>query len=264
MEWWIIFSLALGAAVGSFLNVLVLRYHTGRLTKGRSACMSCNNPLGALELIPVVSFLWLRGKCRHCSSKISPQYPIVEATTAVVFALLMWRWTSSFGSIEVLPLVVWWVLASLVIAIATYDALHKIIPDALVYTFDALALLWALFAFWNLFGIVAWQIVVAGVVVALPFALLWAVSRGRWMGLGDAKLSLGIGFLLGISGGFTALVIGVWAGALVSIVVLLAGKVRSRRTLSLKSEIPFGPFLVFGLLFVLLTDLNFFSLLTGM
>src|SRR3989344_148921 len=82
------FFLCLGAIVGSYLNVLILRYNTGRSSQGRSSCMSCQKRLSWYELIPVLSYIVLRGRCRSCTSKISLQYPLVEGGLAVLFLLV--------------------------------------------------------------------------------------------------------------------------------------------------------------------------------
>lgn len=101
----------------------------------------------------------------------------------------------------------------------------------------------------------------AGPLVALPFFALWLVSKGRWMGLGDIKLAVVIGWMLGLLGGFSALIFGVWAGALVSLVIIGITRLVSRRSgLTMKSEIPFGPFLAAGALFVLLTHITILAL----
>ncbi|MEK7579412.1 MAG: prepilin peptidase [Patescibacteria group bacterium] len=262
MSLWILFAFIFGAVVGSFLNVLVLRYNTGRMFRGRSACGVCGRILSPIDLFPILSFLFLGGKCRYCETKISPQYPLVEFATAIAFALVVWK-GSMFGDLAVLFILFGWVISALLIAIATYDILHKIIPDGLVYTFDVVVFVWVfILAGLSVDPLMLGIIIVNGVVVALPFALLWLLSRGRWMGLGDAKLALGIGFLFGISGGFTALILAVWAGAIVSIALLAIGKLSGKHGLTLKSEIPFGPFLVLATLFVFLSGIDLFSLLT--
>ncbi len=263
-----IFSFVFGAIVGSFLNVVALRYNTGATLRGRSRCFACARDLQWFDLVPIASFLVLRGRCRSCGSSISLQYPIVELLTGIVFALIFLQQTASsvqqtFFSFDA-PASTWlpvtsyqllvtsyrWLVWSLLIAISVYDLRHKIIPNGLVYIFIALAFLNA-FDAWNLFG--NWKLeignLVHGPLLAAPLAGLWLLSGGRWMGLGDAKLAAGIGWLLGLSRGITALALSFWFGALISLGVLLAqrlGLFFSRGAVTMKSEIPFGPFLVVG------------------
>jgi prepilin signal peptidase PulO-like enzyme (type II secretory pathway) len=100
-----------------------------------------------------------------------------------------------------------------------------------------------------------WNIL-AGPVLALPFATLWLVSGGKWMGLGDAKLALPMGWILGIALGFSAIIIAFWIGAAVGIILILSEKITRRGNLSMKSEIPFAPFLILGLTIVYFTGIN--------
>ena len=122
-----------GLIIGSFLNVVILR-HGARSVGGRSGCLSCNAPLRPYDLIPVFSWLALGGRCRDCGSRISKQYPLVEATTAILFAFI--------GS-ALLPIsltLVSLIIAALLVLIAAYDIRHTIIPDEWVYAFAFFAL----------------------------------------------------------------------------------------------------------------------------
>jgi prepilin signal peptidase PulO-like enzyme (type II secretory pathway) len=242
---------ALGTIIGSFLNVVIYRFNTGKpISRGRSICMTCNKTLRWYELIPVFSFLIQSGKCRRCASTISHQYPSVELATGLLFAFLSLHFLPILEYSQnayVLVLILFMFLFSLLVVITVYDLRHKIIPDALVYTY-------ALFSFLSIFvnqtGMGSlfikpsmWSLL-AGPVLALPFALIWLLSRGRAMGLGDAKLILGIGWMLGISLGASALVISVWTGAVIGVL----GIVLSKKGVSMKTEIPFAPFLMLGTL----------------
>lgn len=251
-----------GLVVGSFLNVVVLRRGTGRALTGRSACFSCGATLRWYDLIPVVSWLFLRGRCRLCGSSISIQYPLVEGTAALVFALI--------GGIP-LPLtlfehILFCLISALFIAIAAYDIRHTIIPDSWVYLCSGLALLSALiwlFSYPFTMQDMLMHIVFGPLATAGPLFALWLFSGGRWMGLGDAKLALGMGWLLGPVFGFVALLLSFIIGATVSVSVLLAPRIiRALRNvgitsyaprdagLTMRSEVPFGPFLVGAFFFV--------------
>jgi len=241
-----------GLIIGSFLNVAILRYHTGRGLSGRSLCFSCGKKLCWYELIPLASFICQKGRCRGCGSKISWQYPIVELATGLLFALVYWRVEG-----DILMSAFYWLVACLLIFIVAYDWRHQIIPDQCAYLFILLGLIKVLSLDGNLWGLAG------AFVTALPLFLLWAVSRGKWLGFGDVKLALGIGLMLGIVGGLSALVLAFMIGALIGVGLIVWGKTRlSRRAKSytMKSEIPFAPFLVLGFWLVFIFSINVFSL----
>src|SRR3989344_8216595 len=178
-----------GLIIGSFLNVLILR-HGARRVGGRSACMSCGSRIEWYDNIPVFSWLALRGRCRTCGSAISIQYPLVEASTGALFALIGASIPTPIDVAHVVEqLLPACVIASLLIAIAAYDIRHTIIPDAWAYSFACAAIVWGFFALEPQYGLPVF--ILSGPIAALPLFSLWAMSRGRWMGLGDVKLALG-------------------------------------------------------------------------
>lgn len=210
-----------GLCVGSFLHVLALRHNSGASLGGRSACSVCATRLRWYELVPVLSFLFLSGRCRTCRSKISWRYPAVEVLTGLLFATV--------------PLVFLPVF-SLYIAITLYDLRHKIIPDALVYAAIALSALTRAFLGGGALDYLA------GPILFLFFAAIWLLSRGRAIGFGDSKLALSIGLLLGAAGGFSAVILAFWIGAVWGIGAMIF----SPKRLTMKSELPFAPFLILG------------------
>jgi len=253
----------LGLAVGSFLNVVVFRYHTGRGLSGRSFCGSCGRKLTWIDLVPVLSFLFLRGRCRTCRARVSWQYPFVELFTGLVFLLTFKVFLDSFLGIErwvvLLAHLVSW---PLLIVMLVYDFRHKIIPDAFVYGFAFVALAYRLaLSFLAGFNAPVWADIAAGPILFLPFFLLWFLSRGKWMGFGDAKLALGIGWFLGLGGGISAVILGFWVGAVVGVLLMAIHRLRAGHSgLTMKSEIPFGPFLVAGVFAVSFLNFSLFAL----
>jgi leader peptidase (prepilin peptidase)/N-methyltransferase len=247
----LVLAFVFGTVVGSFLNVVSLRMNTGVGLGGRSKCMSCGKTLTWVELIPLFSFLFLGGACRKCKSKISWQYPLIEFIAGVIFTFILLEFppTSMLAAVSTL---IYLATACLLIVIAAYDAKHQIIPDQFVYAFDAIALASVFVGGPSLFHAPHMATLLAGPALALPFALLWAVSRGTWMGFGDAKLALGIGWLLGMNGGVNAVILAFWIGAALSVawMVLTYGKFKR------KLAIPFGPYLILGMYIVLLSDLR--------
>ncbi len=210
----------LGLIVGSFLNVVGLRWDlpAGRQALkhfgGRSKCPHCGITLRWYELVPVLSFVSQFGRCRNCGQKISFQYPLIELWTALVFITVPAIFIPVF---------------CVYIVIVIYDIHHKIIPDPLVYVSIILALLISR----------AWF---PGLVLFAFFSLIWLLSRGRAMGFGDAKLGLSMGLLLGAAQSFSAVALAFWIGAAFGIVCMIF----SRKNITMKSEIPFAPFLVLG------------------
>jgi leader peptidase (prepilin peptidase)/N-methyltransferase len=189
--------LLLGMIVGSFLNVVIYRFNTHKTFGGRSVCMSCKNQICWYDLVPVFSFCFLSGRCRHCSSKISWQYPAVELATGIMFLLLFSKFEFIFW---IDPLVFAYTfgffatLFSVLMVITVYDLKHKIIPDTLSLVFGTLAFM-SVFIFSDLILYVHMPTLYSflGILIALPFAFFFFVSGGRWMGFGDAKLAIGIG-----------------------------------------------------------------------
>ena len=151
-------------------------------------------------------------------------------------------WTAGDGAAGIELAVI-----SVLMVAAIYDARHKIIPDPLSYSFIALALASAFIGGPSLAHAPHIWTLLAGPILAAPFALLWLVSKGTWIGFGDAKLALGIGWLLGMNGGTNAIILAFWIGAAAAVSWLLFTKGRIER----RAEIPFGPFLMLGCLIVL-------------
>ena len=232
-----VFIFIFGAIIGSFLNVVALRFNTGFGLHGRSQCFSCGYTLAWFDLIPVVSFLMYRARCRKCKSSISAQYIAVEILTGALFVLL-------FNRFDSLPLLIINVLIACILVVAlVYDIKHKIIPDILSYLFILLASLFVLIT-----GQGAW-----GILISVPFWLIVLISKETWMGGGDAKLAMGIGLLLGVTQGVTALFIATWIGALVGIVLLFK---RPKGSTMRRIELPFAPFLIVGMYIVLFSGID--------
>lgn len=257
---------AFGLIIGSFLNVLILRHGEGGLG-GRSACMSCARTLKWYDMVPVLSWALLRGRCRMCAAPISWQYPILEALTGILFAV--------FGStpLPLLQQLLSCAIVALLIAIAVYDLQTTIIPDLWSYLFSLLALV-MLFAF-SPHGAQTIFAFVGGPIAALPLFVLWLVSKGRWMGFGDVKLALGIGWLLGAAFGVFVIFFAFVIGACISVPLLVLSSERGRAVIrgftptvisqrlgwgfTMGSEIPFGPFLVTSTLIVWLSLIHGFD-----
>ncbi len=253
-----------GAIVGSFLNVVALRWDlpAGRQVLGnfggRSACQTCGKTLRWFELVPIFSFFIQKGKCRNCGAKISFQYLIIEIWTGLIFLsifnlqfLIYKEFSPSFIVHSLLLVVVF----CLYIIITIYDLRHKIIPDALVYAAIVLSLIVPLFIVH--YSFLDW---LAGPILFSFFGSIWLLSRGRAMGFGDAKLALSIGFLLGAALGFSAIILAFWIGAVFGLVYLLISRasplLRGAKKITMKTEIPFAPFMVIATWLSLIWNLD--------
>ena len=260
-------TFVLGTVIGSFLNVLVYRFGSGTKITGRSKCLSCGKTLAALQLVPLFSYLFMRGRCARCRSKISLQYPLVETAGGIIFMVIAWKNSLLGMDVSTAHLVIALVDAliwSLLLATTVYDWKHKIIPDRFSALFAILAgIALALRSHYGMIAVpylpfldsIPLWIDVAAPLIALPFALLWLFSGGRAMGLGDAKLAFGIGWFLGFAGSVTAIILSFWIAVFPSLALLLL----RRKHFTMKSEIPFAPFLVLGTFITYALGLNILS-----
>jgi prepilin signal peptidase PulO-like enzyme (type II secretory pathway) len=234
----------LGLAVGSFLNCVIYRLETGEsFLKGRSYCPHCKHALAWKDLIPIFSFLILKGKCKYCGKPISLQYPLVELLTGILFVLAI----PIYGGRTSIDLIFYWVLTCFLIIIFVYDLKHYLIPDKIIYPAIAIALLYQFFKIWNfghwdLFGI--WNLVI-GILPSLFFLAIILISRETWMGFGDFKLSILMGVILGWPKILVSLFFAFFIGAIVGLILIFL----KRKTM--KSQIPFAPFLVSGTFFAI-------------
>ncbi len=218
-----------GLAVGSFFNVIIFRFNKKRsVIKGRSKCLNCNLAVRWFDLIPVFSYFALRGRCRKCNINISPLYPTVEITTATLLLLLFLN-TPLVSTLSMVNAVI----VLLLTLITFIDLRYLIIPDKVL-----ILLVIASVSSKMLTGDTDFYwLLISAFGLTLFFAILYLVSKGRWIGLGDIKLIFLIGFLLGYPMGYLAIVTAVWLAAIFSISLLLTKKV------TVKTEIPFGSFL---------------------
>ncbi len=253
---------AFGIILGSFLNVVILRFNTGMsVAKGRSKCFSCDKTLEWYELVPVLSFVFQRGRCKGCQSRVSWQYPFVELLGGLALPVAyLYTPVVSNPFLSVLLFVLTAAILFFYIIICAYDFRHKIIPDFFSYG-AALITLGIIGVEFLGTGAVDWTRVIAGPALFAFYWFFWAVSKGKWMGFGDAKLALSIGWFLGLSQGVTATLFAFWSGTLIMLPIMLYQKLRhEKHGLGMKSEIPFGPFIILGFLLSLLMHIDLHAL----
>jgi leader peptidase (prepilin peptidase)/N-methyltransferase len=255
----------LGAIVGSFLNVVLYRLHTGKSLGGRSHCLTCGKTLTWAELLPIVSYLFLRGKCRGCVAHIPPRYLVVESLTGASY---LWVW--HLFSHDLFLLFLYLILVSVLILIVFYDIRHTIIPDELTLAVGVVALLLLGYEYALLKDatLILFRLI-AGGSAAFFFYGLWYISKGKWIGFGDAKLAFPLGIMAGLGGVFSMVVFSFWVGAVVSLTLLGIERLSRRGKISLhflgspltiKSEVPFAPFLTVGFLIVQFLHADIFDI----
>jgi len=222
-----LFVLFLGLVIGSFLNVVIYRLGQNKsFISGRSICPKCQKKIFWYDNIPLLSYLILRGRCRHCGKSISWQYPLVESASAVIFLWLFLK----FGLSP--KFLITSVFSSFLLVIFVYDLKHYLILDQ----FTIPAALIAFFA--NLFlGFSIWNLVLAALIGASFFALQFFVSSGRWVGDGDIRLGALMGLMLGWPLLLVALFLAYFIGAIFGLALIFLNKKK------MSSQIPFGPFL---------------------
>lgn len=257
-----------GAIIGSFLNVVIYRLHTGRSLSGRSHCLSCAAPLRVWELIPLLSYLGLRGRCGHCKARFTMRYFGVELLTAVLFTMTVLSFMA-----DIVVLSIFLVVTSLLVVVFVYDLRHMIIPDEYVIALVVAAL--AREAYAAVFVVESWipfmYSALGATGVAAFFYMLWRMSSGRWIGFGDVKLAWPLALLIGSGGAFSMVVLSFWIGAGISLLLLGLGTLAVKTggkpllrfglgTLTMKSAVPFAPFLIIGFLAVLFFKVDVLAL----
>jgi leader peptidase (prepilin peptidase) / N-methyltransferase len=226
------FSFIYGLLFGSFYNVIGLRVPINEsILTPRSACPKCKHTLTPLELIPVLSFLFQRGKCRQCKARISPLYPIMEFLTGVLFVVvpLTRGWTTE--------IFIGWTLVSLFIIITVSDIKYMLIPDKILLFFAGIFLLERIFI-----PLSPWWDSLLGATIGFTLLLVISIVSKGGMGGGDIKLYALLGFVLGTKLVLMSLFIATLLGALIGIIGIGLGLVER------KKPIPFGPFIAVGTL----------------
>jgi len=226
----------LGLCTGSFLNVCIDRLPRGQsIINPPSHCSACNHKLGILDLVPLFSYLWLRGRCRYCRATIPLRLPVVEGMTGLLFAFLYWKF--GLG----LELGISLVCACLLTVIFVIDLENQLVLDKVIYPGMALALAFSFF--WPGLGVLS---SLAGGALGLGVMALPFIIYRRGMGMGDVKLGALIGLMTGYPLVVVALLLSVITGGLVA-ASLLAFKIKKR-----KDPIPFAPFLATSAMITLL------------
>lgn len=256
----------LGLIFGSFVNALVWRLHEqaelsgkgGKTTekrrqelsiaKGRSMCPHCGHELAAKDLVPLFSWLLLRGRCRYCRASIGVQYPLVELATALLFTVSYVTWPFTMQGVGLFQFVLWLMFLVGFVALAVYDLKWFLLPDKLVLPLVAVAATQVVVvAVWLHSFSALWQPLAGGLIIFGLFWVLFQVSGGNWIGGGDVKLAIVLGLLAGTPlRAFLVIFFASLLGTLSSVPLLVKGRS------GLKMHIPFGPYLLLATIIVVL------------
>lgn len=235
-----LYATLLGLIVGSYLNVVIYRLPRRISTVlPRSRCPACRAAIAPWDNVPVVSYLVLRGRCRHCGARITPRYPLVEAATSLFFLACV----LAFG--PTLEALAGGLFSALMVVLATIDAEHYILPDVITLPGIAAGLALSPWLAWTRPAASLVGAALGGGVLLAVWGGWYLLRREEGMGLGDVKMLALVGAFLGWKGMLVTLFFGSLSGALVGVTLLAAGRGH------LKTRLPFGTFLAFGALVAL-------------
>lgn len=245
---YILLALVLGVVTGSIVNATVLRTKAGLPIMGRAKCLSCVEPLAWFDLIPVVSYFVLKGRCRRCSSAIEWQYPAVEVAVGLLFALFSSRIMLDIGvpgyitgTENVILFIRDAVVSVFLVIIFLYDFRFSVIPDRFSIPAIILVILFNI-----MLGASTWSMLLGGLALGGFFSIQYLVSQGRWVGGGDIRMGLLMGFLLGLPLGMVALFWSYVLGAIAGVILIAFGHRK------LNSHVPFGTFLAAATILVMI------------
>lgn len=234
-----VFVFIFGLLIGSFVNVLALRFGFSETPRHRSSCQACAHVLQWFELVPVISYVVLRGKCSTCGSAIAAQYSLVELLVGGLFVatyLAAWPISSIWHVFSFVSLLVFW--ASFVLLLI-YDVRHTLVPTIFVVPLALAAIMVRISETAFVSSVLPLQDAAIGaLLLGGVFFVLVLVTRGRGMGLGDVYIAASLGILFGAGRGIEVVTLAFWIGAAVGIVLMLV-----KRQVRMKSEVPFVPFL---------------------
>ncbi len=254
----------LGLAVGSFLNVVILRFGFSESRQERSHCMACGKQIRAYDLIPVLSYLLLRGKCRACGSRLSSQYPYVELSLAALFVLSWYTVPPALSLWSIGAFVSLLAFLSALVALTVYDIRHTLVPMPFIYALLIAAVLAPVFQSFSVASPAPfYDALLGGAALAGFLLLLHFGTKGKGMGMGDVYIAGAVGLLLGLFRGIEALMLAVWIGSIFYLGVMLLSSVLRVFRLSprfarvtMKTELPFVPFLAVGVLVAIFTGIS--------
>ena len=250
----------LGAGVGSFIGLIIYRIKNKKSIFDRSVCEKCGKKLSGFELIPVLGWLFLKGKCRKCHKKIDKYIPLIEMVTATFFTISFWfwPWSEQIGYLEIIKLALWLLILAGLITLLFFDLRYKKLPNKIMLPTMAFTAIFYVFTSviieQNSYSTSIYQLALAMLPIAGVYGLIYLISRGKLVGFGDVKLGIVIGFLLTWQNGVIVLFSANILAFIIVLPLLLLGKVKTNQ------QISFGQYLILAtiVVFYLSTIIGFF------
>lgn len=261
-----------GGAIGSFIGVIIDRLGIKSFFTGRSRCDSCNRELNWYEIIPVFSFIFLKGRCKKCKVKIDNSKFLLELLGGV-FSIVFYKlfilkyflfpiiFTNLILGIGFSLLFI--ILFIIFLVIILYDLKHKLVPTSFSLLLLTIGLAFEIYRVFNYYvyygGLTSlfWLDLFSGFLISLPFLLIYFLSKKKGVGFGDIIIYFGIGYLSGFIFGISIFFISIWLGALVSVLLMIFYPKKYNR----KSSIPFAPFILIATIIVMLFKIDIIGLL---
>lgn len=230
----IVFLFIIGLSVGSFINVLIDRLPKGQeIIFGRSKCDFCRKNLAWVDLIPIISFVVLKGRCRYCAKRLSCQYPLIELSCGILFIFIYNQLQLKEPPVNLSDLIYTLIIFSGLATLVATDIKYLILPDQILIFLIIVTLIYQ----WIFLPGLIINNLIVGTIAFLSFLTIVILTRARGMGLGDVKLAFFMGVFLGYPNILVALYSAFLTGAGISLILIMLGKKK------LKSTIAFGPFL---------------------
>ncbi len=258
----------IGLIIGSFINALVYRTRQAETKKsnlsiisGRSICPKCKHKLSTLDLIPLLSWLYLHGECRYCHKKISIEYPIVELSTALIFIFSYIFWPVNLNGSQYFIFISWLIILIGLITLFIYDLHWKILPTKIIYFTFCISVIYALLNIIindnSLLNSLIGSLIGGGI-----FYIIYQISKGKWIGGGDVRLGFVLGLIVGTpEKAFMLLFIASLLGCIVTLPLIYLKRLKT------SSIIPFGPFLIASTYILVLFGnnlINFYNKIFGL
>lgn len=213
----------------------------GKKQQDRSRCLSCGHQLGLRDLIPLISWLSTRGRCRYCGKRIGYFEPLMELSLAAAFMVSFLAWPWHLAGLQWVLFAVWCVSLVALIMLVAYDIKWRILPDFLTVSYGLVSLVFVVLRYFIVNDVKLYSLVIALIIMSGVYGVLYLISKGKWIGLGDVKLGVGLGLILA---SWQTAFVGLFLANLIGCVLVIPGL--ASKKLKANSEIAFGPLLALG------------------
>lgn len=213
----------------------------GKKQQDRSRCLSCGHQLGLRDLIPLISWLSTRGRCRYCGKRIGYFEPLMELSLAVAFMVSFLAWPWHLAGLQWALFAVWCISLVALIMLVAYDIKWRILPDFLTVSYGLVSLVFVVLRYFIVNDVKLYSLVIALIIMSGVYGVLYLISKGKWIGLGDVKLGVGLGLILA---SWQTAFVGLFLANLIGCVLVIPGL--ASKKLKANSEIAFGPLLALG------------------